>query len=445
MNIPVNDDDIDVRGPLFLSYRQSVGTKTVSSLGWLLRAAGIPVWRDVDDLPPGDTADRLEQALADRLSGGVVVITPDIANSPVVKSIEAPALIRLNRGDNRFQLLVANAIERSPGKVDYSAPDRLLERVRRELEGINQNPVTDDGLFEIVRAAVAHRMAQHRAIVEANGYFELTVQTRNIGQVYDRTGAQLDVRVRRSSHERLPCAEGLDDLRRALTLLPDAVVTTGARNVRISGGGHFSVGFALGAALPSSRVGSITVIDQRDAEWASTTEAAVPAVPQLTFDAVDAESTVGGRPRVVAYVDLLPTRSDAAPLRFLDDHVGEYVASATIAYANGGLIDPADAGSIAAEAMALVRQLSARHGNAAVDLLLRCPFPLSVLMGRLSNTLRVRLFEWDDSDVDGDFTPRYVAALDVHASAPNGPITSALLPSDGGSVGGTAGIGADDA
>lgn len=428
MNTPVSQDDIDVRGPLFLSYRQSDGTKTVSRLGWLLRAAGIPVWRDVDDLPPGDTADRLEQALADGLSGGVLVITPDIANSPIVKSIEAPALIRLHRGDERFQLLVANAIERAPGKVDYSAPDRLLERVRRELEGVNQHPVTDDGLFKIVQAAVSHRMAQHRAIVETNGFFDLTVQTRNIGQVYDRTGAQLDVRVRRSTHERLPSAEGLHDLRRALTLLPDAVVTTGARNVRISGGGHFSVGFALGTALPSSRVGGVTVVDQRGAEWASTTEAAVPAVPQLTFDAVDAESTVGGRPRVVAYVDLLPTPSDAAPLRFLSDHAGEYVASAAITHRNGGLIDPAAAGSIAAEAMARVRQLSAGHGNAAVDLLLRCPFPLSVLMGRLSNTLRVRLFEWDDSDADGDFRPRYVATLDVHASAPEGPITSTLLP-----------------
>lgn len=444
MNTPVSTDEIDVRGPLFLSYRQFDGTKTVSDLGWLLRAAGVPVWRDVDDLPPGDTADRLEQALADGLSGGVLVITPDITNSPIVKSIEAPALIRLFRGDNRFQLLVANAIERSPGKVDYSAPDKLLERVRRELEGVNQNPVTDDGLFEIVRAAVAHRMAQHRAIVEANGFFELTVQTRNIGQVYDRTGAQLDVRVRRSSYERLPSADGLDDLRRALTLLPDAVVTTGARDVRISGGGHLSVGFALGAALPSSRVGGVTVIDQRGAEWASTTEAVVPAVPQLAFNAVDAESTVGGRPRVVAYVDLLPTPSDTASLRFLSDHVGEYVASATIAFEDGGLIDPADAGSIAAEAMARVRQLSAQHGNAAVDLLLRCPFPLSVLMGRLSNTLRVRLFEWDDREVDGDFTPRYVAALDVHASAPDGPITSALLTVVGDKDGDTAESGTDD-
>jgi hypothetical protein len=271
-------------------------------------------------------------------------------------------------------------------------------------------------------------MAQHRDIVEANGFFDLTVQTRNIGQVYDRTGAQLDVRVRRSCHERLPSAEGLDDLRRALTLLPDAVVTTGARNVRISGGGHFSVGFALGAALPSSRVGGITVVDQHGAEWTSTTEAVVPAAPQLTFNAVDAVSTVSGRPRVVAYVDLLPTPSDAATLRFLSDHSSEYAASATIAHAGGGLIDPAAAGSIAAEAMARVRQLSAEHGNAAVDLLLRCPFPLSILMGRLSNTLRVRLFEWDDSDVDGDFTPRYVAALDVHASAPEGPITSVLIP-----------------
>jgi hypothetical protein len=445
MNNPLSPDDIDVRGPLFLSYRQCDGTKTVSKLGWLLRSAGIPVWRDVDDLPPGDTADRLEQALADGLSGGVLVITPDIANSPIVRSIEAPALIRMFRSDDRFQLLVANAIERSPGKVDYSAPDKLLERVRRELEGVNQNPVSDDGLFKIVQAAVAHRMAQHRAIVEANGFFELTVQTRNIAQVYDRTGAQLDVRVRRSSHERLPSADGLEDLRRAVTLLPDAVVTTGARNVRISGGGHVSVGFALGAALPSSRVGSITVIDQRDAEWASTTEAAVPIVPQLTFDAVDAESTVEGRPRVVAYVDLLPTPSDAAPLRFLSDHAGKYVASATVAYEGAGLLNHTDAGSIAAEAMARVRELSAQHGNAAVDLLLRCPFPLSVLMGRLSNTLRIRLYEWDDSELDGDFIPRYVAALVVHASSPGGPITAALLPIVRDEADATTGGGTDDA
>ena len=67
----------DAAGPLFLSYRQSDGTAIVASLAWLLRAAGIPVWRDKDDLPPGDTADRLEQAIADGLSGAVFVITPE--------------------------------------------------------------------------------------------------------------------------------------------------------------------------------------------------------------------------------------------------------------------------------------------------------------------------------------------------------------------------------
>lgn len=48
-------DDVDPKGPVFLSYRQSDGTPVAVALPWLLRATGVPVWHDATDLPPGDT------------------------------------------------------------------------------------------------------------------------------------------------------------------------------------------------------------------------------------------------------------------------------------------------------------------------------------------------------------------------------------------------------
>ncbi|MCE2511797.1 MAG: toll/interleukin-1 receptor domain-containing protein [Acidimicrobiia bacterium] len=49
---------IDPRGPVFISYRQSDGREIAETLAWALRAAGVPVWHDQTDLPPGDTERR---------------------------------------------------------------------------------------------------------------------------------------------------------------------------------------------------------------------------------------------------------------------------------------------------------------------------------------------------------------------------------------------------
>ncbi|MGY4856342.1 toll/interleukin-1 receptor domain-containing protein [Cryobacterium sp. AP23] len=200
--------DVDVSGPLFLSYRHNDGSEIVAELAWLLRAAGIPVWRDKDDLPPGDTANRLSEAINDGLSGAAFVITEDITHSTIVRGIEAPQLIELHGDDARFQLLIANDIASDTGSIDYAAPDRLLGRSRDDLKGVNQSATNTEGLLGLTRRALTHRMVQHRAAVESNGVFELTIQTRNVGQVYDRTGAQLDIRVRRSTTRNYPTRRG---------------------------------------------------------------------------------------------------------------------------------------------------------------------------------------------------------------------------------------------
>lgn len=420
-------DSVDITGPIFLSYRHFDGTKILARLAWFLRTSGVPVWRDQDDLPPGDTDDRLSQALADGLSGGVLVITQDVANSRVVRQIEAEKLIQLHLADPRFQLLVANDVRSKSGQVDYSAPDRLLSRPQEELKGVDQRGTDDDELLRLAKSAVSHRMVQNRDRVAALGYFDLTIQTRNVGQVYDRTGAQLDIRLRPSANERLPSADGLRDLQRTLSFLPDAVVTAGAKSVRVRGGAHLSVAYALGAALPSSRVGAVTVIDQREDEWRGSSEAHFPTEPHTLQENLPVVHDASQKARVLAHVDLLPTRSDSAFTRFVAEQSGTYASAVVIRHANSDLVWPGAAETIAAEIAAEIRALSGEHDNAPVDLLLRCPFAIAVLLGRLSNTLRVRVFEWDDSKVRDDESARYVPTLEVQASNPSGPITAVLL------------------
>lgn len=424
---------LDPADPVFISYRQKDGTDIAAELAWLLRAAGTPVWRDRDDLPPGDTETRLKQAIAAGISGGVLVTTPDVANSRIVKMLEAPHLLELHRDHEIFALGITNAVRTKHGGTDYDAPDRLLELRPGTLSGVDQHSSERDGLLALVRGLVWHRIASLREKMEATDHtFHLSLQTRNTPQVYDRTGAELDVRLRPSDNERLPSAEGLQDLKDTIGLLPDSVTRSGVHRLSVAGGGHLSVAFAVGAALPSSRIGQMEVIDQQCATWASDGEARFFAQPQVQIadEGHNQSAITMGRPSVAVYVDLLPQRSDAAFARYIEDFGPFHAAWRHLTSVSGALLAPSDAGTLAAEVAAHIRALSNDNSNAEVHLLLRCPFPLALLIGRLTNTLRFVVHEWDNSDpLDGeDYRARYVPVLRVRTSANAGVIDEVLLP-----------------
>jgi hypothetical protein len=428
---------VDAADPVFISYRQSDGTGITAELAWLLRAAGIPVWRDKDDLPPGDTEARLEQAIADGLAGGVFVITPEVAKSTVVRNVEAPRLIALHEANDVFALGIANAVEREPGKLDYDAPDTLLALNPKTLSGVDQHPTDRPGLIVLTQKLLGHRITHHQARVAADHHtLNLSIQTRNVPQVHDRSGQQLEIRIRPSSHERLPSPDGLRDLKDTIGLLPDALTRAGAQRVRVHGGAHLSVAFALGTALPSSRVGEMQVIDQRHRAWDSGSEAKVSIPPQLlvTNKGDNPSPVLSGRPSVAVYLDLLPQRSDDAFTRYRDENEPFLTAWEHLTCVGDDLLDPSVAGNIAAEAAARIRTLSNNSGNAQVHLLLRCPFPIAVLVGRLTNTLRFIAYEWDDSDpsTGHDYRARYVPTLQVRPSAAGGVIEEVLLSDSDG-------------
>ena len=157
-NVENGPSRVSPRGPVFLSYRRSDGAELAIALAWALRSAGVPVWLDRSDLPPGDTERRLEEAMQSGLSGAVLLVTPDIGASSVIKDIELPHLLALE-AEGAFTLSIASTIEAEAGSLDYSAPDRLLSRTVPNLKGLRQDPaLTSRDIADIARSHCRQRM-----------------------------------------------------------------------------------------------------------------------------------------------------------------------------------------------------------------------------------------------------------------------------------------------
>lgn len=422
---------IDPAGPLFVSYRHSDGTTTAVAMAWLLRAAGVPVWLDEADLWLGDTNRRLEQALITGLSGGVLVVTPDVAHSTVIRRVEVPRLLELE-ADPAFLLAVANTIGHS-GRPDYGAPDRLLGLPPGTAGRLNQADASGRaGLVEIVRGALAHRAAAAQETVTGRGgVLILSVQTRETPHAFTPDGADLSIRLRPGVQGRLPARSGLLDAQSVFPLLPQAVALSGAKSVRIIGGAHLSVALALGATLPATLVGAVEAVDTAGQAWTSSTvsgpsgTALVGAVGHGTGSIV----APGSATRVLVYVDLLPARSDAAYRDLLGQHTDQFAEWTHLRPVSGMPLDPGQATALVTDVAHRIRMLSGLNDNAEVHLLLRCPYPVAVLLGRLLNTVRVVVYEWDDSDgAVGNSPPAYHPVLGLQPAASSGAISAVLLP-----------------
>lgn len=417
---------VEPLGPVFVSYRQSDGTELSADLAWALRAAGVPVWHDHTDLPPGDTSQRLAEALSSGLSGAILVVTPDIAMSEVVRSIELPALLDLAQ-DPGFTFSIVSTVVRPDDSLDYSAPDELLETPGGTLAAIEQLPV----MTAVQRARVAQAQARRRlehlqpAIAERGGRLILDLQTR-VPPHASRFEADLIVRLRPPADgQRRPHRQALEDLRNFLGQLPQLVAIGGASRIEVHGGAHLSAACAFGAALPTTLMGTVDVIDTRGSSWTTDGQVARSSADP-TVAVIDA--SIGNRDRspVLAYIDLVPSRSDG--------EFNDLVSTSSFAEAvhlrpvDDGLLEPDDAPCIVGDVVTIVRDLAGVHGTTEVHLLLRCPFPIALLIGRCLNTLTVHLYEWEDAPEPTSSTPRYVPAMILRSGAGGSPIDAVMAP-----------------
>ena len=421
---------IDPRGPVFISYRQSDGREIAVALAWALRAAGVPVWHDQTDLPPGDTERRLAEALSSGLSGAVLVVTPEIENSEAVRDVELPRLLELAEHTD-FTLAVGSTVERQPGtgSLDYSAPDRLLGLATDTVERLNQKPVAaaDE------RVVLAHAMSRQRMenlrpdIQRSSGRLTLDIQTR-VPPFAGGMDGDLVLRLRPPNEgERRPHAGGLDDLRRFLGQLPQLVAIAGAKAARVRGGAHLSVACALGAALPTTLMGTVEVLDTQGGRWSLSGQAPMPESERLCSPVTPPVYNFRHGP-VLVYVDLLPHKSDAAFEQF-PKRDQAFAGVAHLRYGGEDLLLADQAAAIVGEIAADIRSWASAHQTTDVHLLLRCPYPIALLLGRTLNTLTIHLYEWDDSPQgDSGPSPRYVPSVIVRSGAGGSPIHAVTAP-----------------
>ena len=430
-NVKNGSSRVSPRGPVFLSYRHSDGAELATALAWALRAAGVPVWLDRSDLPPGDTERRLAEAMQSGLSGAVLVVTPDVGASTVIRDTELPQLLALE-AEGAFTLSIASTIGAEAGGLDYSAPDRLLSQTMPILKGLRQDPaLTSREIADIARSHCRQRMEALREGIESAGQvIDINLQTRVTPSAIGPHG-DLVVRLQPPMPgDRRPNRKGLEDLRLFLGDLPHLLEIAGARRARVSGGAHLSVAFALGAALPTTLLGDVDVVDTAGHTWTSSDNAPAPAPSTRLLEVIDRSTSGTPIGDAVVYVDLLPTRSDPAFDRLVEARLGRIASVFHIRPVAEGNLLPDDAGAIVAEASHAIRQAATHSETSEVHLLLRCPWTVALLLGRTLNTIRVSLYEWEDGPDDGDsrVAPRYLPSLVVRSGAGGSPIERVVLP-----------------
>ena len=424
-------DSVDPRAPVFLSYRHSDGFELATETAWALRAAGVPVWRDQSDLPPGDTERRLAEALSSGLSGAALLVTPEIEESRVVREIELPRLIEL-ADDAAFTLSVLSVIKAGGEKLDYDAPDRLLGQPAGTLKRLHQQPAdTARQRADAARAQCRRRMQAIRGEVEAIGnVITVDVQTR-IPPFATRVDADLALRLRPPiDGDRRPNRHGLDDLSLFLGDLPHLLALAGAEHARIRGGAHLSVAYALGAALPTTLIGRIEVLDTGGAVWALAGQAPARDESSALLSVESVSTAAASSGAILAYIDLLPTPSDSAFADLVSDHADTFAAAVHVRPARSGNLIPEEAAALVGEASQIIRGLSGQYQTRDVHLLLRCPWTVALLLGRTLNTLRVHAYEWEDGPGDdgNPAPPRYLPSLVVRSGAGGSPIEDVNLP-----------------
>ncbi|MGI6869866.1 SAVED domain-containing protein [Amycolatopsis sp. 3B14] len=397
-------DDLD---PIFLSYRHSDGDTLAERAAWAFRAHGVPVWHDQTHLPPGQFRRRLREAMESGLSGAVLLITPDLTMSSIVREIELPTLLRLE-ANSAFTFAIGSTITDIDGKLDYGAPDRLVPQGLSVLSDFDQFPVTDHAGLARLAGEMAVRRVRRAA---ANDRLHLDIQTRL--PPLGTPKVPLAVRTRApSAGTSVPPPEAWGDFAPFLGELPRIVQSAGVRHLHITGGAHLSMAFALGAAVPTTTGLTVTVTDQDGDAWTTGTAPSVPLV----------QNDIPGRGTpadpVAVYLDLVPAAPNNGFRRYVDSHA--YTHAVEISVAEREPI-PANAGP------ALVAELHRRIGEIAtgrpVHLFLRAPFPVAVMLGRASNTLRVTLHEWE-REVE---PPTYLEMATVSAGRSGSPVVSWTL------------------
>lgn len=392
---------VDPAGPIFISHRSTDGSEPAVALARLLRSSGLPVWLDQDDLPPGDIAIRLSEVLDHGLSGAVLVVTPDVGASTVIRDLELPKLLALAK-DPDFTLAILTEVPdpADPTAFDRHAPATLLDPMLSHPELHAKPGIRQYSRIDLTAADLGRLFARARLSVLRRGRdsepLTIDVQTRTLASAY---ASRADLVFRTApppKGRRVPEREVWEDLRRLLEWLVDVIATVHPPEVRLTGGAHLGIGVAIGAGIPEP-AGIPFDVETSDGVFRQARHRLTwrERLPILGVRPRRRRITRGtGRP-IAVFVDV--AQSDGAAT-FVEWAAGNTTLFSTAtALARRRHLDPRAAAIVAAAIADAIRSEASRQRTSDVLLFTRSPWPVAVLVGASINTLTVRLFEWDNS------------------------------------------------
>ena len=483
----------DPKGPIFISYRQSDGRPFAEALDIYLRAGGLVPWRDLVDLSPGETAQRVTEAFEEGISNAVLIVTPQLKDSHFVPDIELPKLMEYDADTamaKPFHVLVLNTIasDEFSAEIDVEAPDRILEDSGRwpprcdrcarhkgwKLRNLKQyaylpgwkeaRQLYADLLDARLMARVGH-LADKEVSIQTQTRPEGNARSRLSGT--NRSGFirkdpddpyDLIVRLRQDPDTGVPSEQSLRALQETLPLLVDGLYGHGVERVLLDGSGHAVLLWAIGAALPITRIrrGSLVVEDIHQKRWSdslpvSRTDDRDESAP------CDCSSDTGRRLGVAERVDreyFVANFTPALPKLFAMDVPQNRVTRAAVLLefsknANhkafnqlterlkldlppikvriewpdspGATEIPAGEGPrLVRDIMKGLREIVHHTGVDEIHVASNLPSALAALLGRNSNTLNLVLHELGRKEVGGH--REYFPVVRLEAGMPGGPI-----------------------
>lgn len=411
---------VDAAGPTFLSHRSDDGTDVARDVARRFRSSGVPVWLDVDDQPPGDITGRLAEALGGGLGGGVVVVTPNVVKSSVVREQELPQLLALAR-DPAFTAAIVNEIAdpSDPKKVDRSKAKELLDPDddHPELAGLKQYS-SIDGTLDQLGAWFARRRLDVLRATRPTDPLTIDIQTRVAAAAYTSRADLVFRSAPPPDGQRVPSPVVWADLQRFLGWLPHVVANVRPPEIVLSGGSHLSTAIALGAALPET-VGMPVAVTTAGATWRLAT-GGLTRRERLPFIGIAPGSrtlTHGSGPALAVFVDVAHSESPVDTFgAWARDHRSLFGRAIVISQRRHLEPDtgPAMARAIANDIRRDARALDTRD----VLLFVRATWQLAVLLGMSLNTLTLRLYEWEDATAP----PSYVPTAVVRSGAGGSPV-----------------------
>ena len=158
----------DLRGRTFISYRRSparpTGTQEAALVRDALRNLGLPTWRDLDDLSFEPTESEIVTTITDPgLAGAILLISPEVADSPIIQNVEAFRIFRRYKAHDGFYVLpVLIGLDYGEANTTLGAPAGFQDIGDWNIHKVEGDTITPSDARNIANRVLRERLHRLR-------------------------------------------------------------------------------------------------------------------------------------------------------------------------------------------------------------------------------------------------------------------------------------------